>query len=193
MSTFIYHWHPFYIDALGVRMTSTKTHFFLQDANYNVTAAVDDDGNSVVDRYAYTPYGEVACLEPDFDVASPQSSVIANSHLYTGRERDSETGLQLNRNRYYASHLGRWINRDPIEYTGSPYNLYEYVQSDPAKARDPMGEFPWLVIPIIGGACYIAYCEVVIRNFKSDCAEKTRLARLQCQGKGMQLQPYHGI
>jgi hypothetical protein len=51
----IYHWHPHYVDALGVRMRASDTHFFLQDANFNVTAAVNDDGNAVVERYGYTP------------------------------------------------------------------------------------------------------------------------------------------
>jgi RHS repeat-associated protein len=61
--------------------------------------------------------------------------------LYTGRERDSETGLQLNRHRFYAAHLGRWITRDPSDYQGSPYNLYEYSASDPCEFNDPSGLF----------------------------------------------------
>jgi RHS repeat-associated protein len=114
-----YVWHPYYIDALAVRYYDADTdgssavHYCLQDANYNVTAVVDDGGD-VVERYQYTPYGEVTFLNPDFSLASSQySSAIGNTHLYTGRERDSETGLQLNRHRYYASHLGRWLTRDP--------------------------------------------------------------------------------
>jgi RHS repeat-associated protein len=84
-------------------------HYYYQDANFNVTAVAS--GSSVVERYSYTPYGQVTFLEPDFDEASPQESAIGNAHLYTGRERDPETGLQLNRWRYYASHLGRWLSQ----------------------------------------------------------------------------------
>ena len=51
-----------------------------------------------------------------FQPDSNNLSDIANTHLHTGRERDPETGLQLNRHRYYASHLGRWLTRDPIGY-----------------------------------------------------------------------------
>jgi RHS repeat-associated protein len=120
----IYHWHPFYIDALAARMRAADTHFFLHDANFNVTAAVDDDGNAVADRYSYTAYGKITFLEADFDVAGSQVSAIGNTHLYTGRERDPETGLQLNRNRFYHPTLGRWVNRDPIGYEGGGYNLY---------------------------------------------------------------------
>ncbi len=40
----IYQWHPFYIDALATRMRESDTHFFLHDANYNVTAVVNASG-----------------------------------------------------------------------------------------------------------------------------------------------------
>lgn len=137
----IYHWHPFYIDALAVRMRASDTHFFLQDANFNVTAAVDDSTNAVVERYSYSPYGQVTVLNPDFSLDSVGGdglSDIGNTHLYTGRERDPETGLQLNRSRFYARHLGRWVTRDPIVYAGGP-NLYEYVLSRSPSSIDPFG------------------------------------------------------
>ncbi len=145
----IYQWHPYYIDALNLRMRSSDMHWFTHDANYNVTAVIDDTAN-VLERYSYTPYGEVTYLEPDFDVDVDQISDIANNHLYTGRERDPETGLQLNRERYYAPNLGRWINRDPISYDGSSYNLYQYVGSQPSDFGDPHGlsDIGWPSRPI---------------------------------------------
>jgi RHS repeat-associated protein len=150
----IYHWHPFYIDALAARMRAADTHFFMHDANYNVTAAVlDDSTNPVVERYAYTAYGEVTVLDDDFSDDDNQESDIGNTHLYTGRERDRESGLQLNRARFYAAHLGRWVNRDPIGYRGSPYNLYEYARGAPIVATDAYGKFPWwlIVFPFLEG------------------------------------------
>jgi RHS repeat-associated protein len=134
----IYHWHPFYEDALAARMRAGDTHFFLHDANFNVTAAIEDSTNNVVERYAYTPYGEVTVLNADFTLDNDGTD-IGNTHFYTGRERDPETGLQLNRNRFYAGYLGRWLQRDPIGYFGSPYNLYEYVHSSPLNSVDPSG------------------------------------------------------
>ncbi len=109
----------------------------MQDANFNVTAVTDDTG-AVVERYAYTPYGEVTVLDDDFSADSDGKSDISNEHLYTGRRRDPETGLQLNRNRFYAAGLGRWVNRDPIGYRGGP-NLYEYVNGMPLDGLDPSG------------------------------------------------------
>jgi RHS repeat-associated protein len=135
----IYHWHPHYIDALATRMRASDTHHFLFDANFNITAAVDTSTDAVVERYKYTPYGEVTVLEADFTPDGDNLSDIGNQHLYTGRERDPETGLQLNRHRYYASHLGRWLTRDPIGYEGGSQNLYEYGQSTPTVGIDPEG------------------------------------------------------
>jgi hypothetical protein len=40
---------------------------------------------------------------------------------------------------YYASHMGRWLTRDPIGYEGSQWNLYEYVDGRPVTDRDPAG------------------------------------------------------
>ena len=98
-----YVWHPNYVDALAVRFYDADTdgdldenndgaQYYLQDANYNVTAVLDA-GGAVLERYTYTAYGEVTFLEPDFDEAATQQSIIGNEHLYTGRERDAETGL----------------------------------------------------------------------------------------------------
>ena len=102
--------------------------------------AVTDDAGTVKERYSYTPYGEVTFLDASFVKRSPHESDIDNEYLYTGRRLDPETGLQLNRNRFYHSGLGRWVSRDPIEYEGSPWNLYEYVESDPLSFVDPTGK-----------------------------------------------------
>jgi RHS repeat-associated protein len=107
----------------------------LQDANFNVTAVVNASG-TVLERYHYTPYGEVSFLTSSFSLLT--SSLISNHHLFTGRERDPETGLQLNRHRYYAAHLGRWVNRDPIRYRGG-MNLCWYVAGMVARFVDPSG------------------------------------------------------
>jgi RHS repeat-associated protein len=142
-------WHPYYIDALAMRLYDADTdgiygenndgeQYYLQDANYNVTAVIDETG-TVLERYHYTPYGEVTTLNPDFTVFSTSGySAIGNNHLFTGRERDGVTGLQLNRWRYYHAPLGRWLTRDPIEYEGGP-NLYQYANGNSILHVDPEG------------------------------------------------------
>jgi RHS repeat-associated protein len=103
-----------------------------------VTAVVDHSGHTQ-ERYAYSPYGKVTVLDANFAVDADGISDIGNTHFYTGRELDAETGLQLNRNRFYGSHLGRWVGRDPIDYSAGAYNLYEYDSNEPISSTDPFG------------------------------------------------------
>lgn len=143
--TAIYSYHPYYVDAIAHRMRATDEHVYLQDANFNVTALLEPDGD-VAERYSYSPYGEVTFLDANF--ANPTTtSAIGNEILYTGRWRDPSTGLQLNRNRWYYALLGRWGNRDPIGYWGG-INLYEYVGSSPVRYTDPSGEIHPIIIII---------------------------------------------
>ena len=87
------------------------------------------------------PLREVTYRDPDFSVASTQSSTIGNEHLFTGRRTDPQTGLQLNRRRFYHAPLGRWVNRDPIGYAGG-VNLYLYVDGYPVGSVDSSGLQP---------------------------------------------------
>ena len=138
-STAIYSYNPEYVDSVAVRMTPTSGHFYTHDALFNVTSMVDEATDSVVERYAYTPYGEATVLDASFAAISGNTSAFNNELLYTGRRIDPATGLQLNRNRFYHQQLGRWVNRDPIGYYGSPFNLYEYVFGMPTYGTDPYG------------------------------------------------------
>ena len=127
------------VDQVALSYDSAgNAHYFLQDANFNVTALLDST-RDVVERYAYTPYGETTVLNPDFSAAAGNVSAISNELLYTGRRLDPETGLQLNRNRFYHQQLGRWVSRDPIGYRGGTNNLYEYVNGKPTTSIDPHG------------------------------------------------------
>ena len=167
-----YLWHPYYIDALALRLYDESvdgnagTQYYLHDANYNVTSVWD--GSQALERYSYSPYGEVTFLNPDYSTKSSQTTGIGNTHFFTGRELDSETGLQLNRMRFYASNLGSWITRDPIaeflqkilqslsgaeeqaefdvliqsrltDLRDDGTNLYRYIRSAPTTKTDPSG------------------------------------------------------
>ncbi|MGD1064914.1 MAG: RHS repeat-associated core domain-containing protein [Terracidiphilus sp.] len=65
--------------------------------------------------------------------------------LFTGKERDSESGNDYFPARYYASSMGRWMSPDPsglfFADPGNPQglNLYSYVQNRPLSFVDPDG------------------------------------------------------
>jgi RHS repeat-associated protein len=125
----------------------------LHDANYNVAAITYNNG-AIAERYLYDPYGGVGVRTWNWGADSDNISDIGQSHLFTGRELDLETYLQLNRHRFYTSHLGRWLTRDPIDYEAEESNLYNYGYNAPIHlesssvlghtdrftTRDPFGE-----------------------------------------------------
>jgi RHS repeat-associated protein len=83
----------------------------------------------------------------------PISGSDTNRYKFTGKERDSESGLDDFVARYYTSALGRFVipdwsaGEDPIPYAqlGSPQtlNLYGYSMNNPVSKADPNGHFCW--------------------------------------------------
>ncbi len=98
----------------------------------------DGTGN-VVEEYRYDPLGKTyrKTAEGAWEVLKPGQRA-ATDRLYTGRERDAETGLYHYRARTYSPELGRFLQRDPIG-TADQINRYAYVGNNPMVATDPSG------------------------------------------------------
>lgn len=67
--------------------------------------------------------------------------------LFTGKERDSESGNDYFGMRYYASSMGRWLSPDLVNVTeermvnpSSTLNKYAYAANNPLKYIDPDGQ-----------------------------------------------------
>jgi RHS repeat-associated protein len=66
-------------------------------------------------------------------------------HLFTGKERDTESGNDYFPARYYASSMGRFLSPDPSGlFMADPenpqtLNLYSYVGNNPLRYTDPLG------------------------------------------------------
>ncbi len=82
----------------------------------------------------YYPYGGV---ERDY---CPN---VAQNYKFTGKERDTESGLDNFDFRYYSSSLGRFMKPDEalLWDRGDPQslNLYSYVENNPVSNTDPDG------------------------------------------------------
>ncbi len=74
------------------------------------------------------------------------TGVLLTRYLYTGRELDTLTGLQYNRNRWYDPALGRWISEDPIGFAGGDYNQGRYVFNSSTVFIDPEGTVFWFAV-----------------------------------------------
>ena len=100
------------------------------------TRALTDTVGLVTDRYTYDAYGGVIDHQGTF----------GNSFQFAGEQRDSSTGLDYLRARYYDSSLGRFVSADA--YSGSmndPTSLhnYQYANSNPNRYTDPTGYSSW--------------------------------------------------
>ena len=101
-----------YIDEPVLMVTDAGTkYYYHQNRQFNVMGMTDSNGD-VVELYAYNTYGEVT-YHDDLGVEI-SASTIGNPYEYTGRRKDSETGLYYFRARYYSDSQGRFISRDPI-------------------------------------------------------------------------------
>ena len=108
-------WGLRYIDDLILRDRSVsggslnERLYATQDANWNLTALCNSSG-TVLERYAYSAYGD-----PQFLTASfvPTSSNNAIEYLYCTYRFDQLTCLYPIRHRVYHPILGAWIARDP--------------------------------------------------------------------------------
>lgn len=105
--------------------SSGATYYFHGD-QVGSTVMLTDASGSVAEQISYSPFG-----------------VTAGSSLtrfeYTGRERDSITGLNYYRARWYDSDIGRFTSEDPIGFGGGDVNLFAYVKNQPLLFRDPTG------------------------------------------------------
>jgi len=72
------------------------------------------------------------------------TSTGTNTRLFTGKERDSESGNDNFAARYYSSSLGRFLSPDPENAgasvdTPQSWNAYSYVLNNPLNFIDPNG------------------------------------------------------
>jgi RHS repeat-associated protein len=115
------------IDQVLADETPTNMVWALADHQGTVRDLIDNGGN-VVEHLSYDSFGNLSST-PTFDFR----------YGYTGRERDSETGLEYYRARYYDSAVGRFVSEDPIGFAAGDSNLTRYVGNSPTNFVDPSG------------------------------------------------------
>ena len=120
---------------------------------------VTNEAGEVLRRHDYLPFGE----------EWPERSTT-DKRLFTGKERDFETGLDYFGARYYRAEVGRFSTVDPVvtfdENLVDPqrWNRYAYVRNNPLKYVDPDGrwiETVWDIANVVMGA------KSAVDNFRS--------------------------
>jgi len=125
---------------LAMVTPSGASYSYHYDATGN-TVAMTDGSQAVVNRYAYTPYGQI--------VGKAES--VPQPFQYVGQSgvMAEPNGFYYMRARYYDPEVGRFVSEDPIGFEGGDVNLYAYVGGNPVMFVDPEGEIA--VLPIIAG------------------------------------------
>jgi len=93
---------------------------------------------------------------------------------FTGKERDTESGLDNFGKRYDSSSLGRFMTTDPVVITTErlmnpqQLNLYAYVANNPLRFIDPTGE----ILQCVGNADSQKQCFADLQQIAGDAANR---------------------
>jgi RHS repeat-associated protein len=191
-------WSPVYVDAMVARDRNADGNattgtggleqrvYALQDANWNTTAIIAATGvpgvaaGAVINRFAYTPYGEVQTLTASWTTpAAGSTPAVPWAHLFQGLEFTDVTGLAYVRHRDYSASLGRFIEMDPIGFSAGDNNWYRFVGNGPTGKTDPSGLYPcpenkpgscrYLVVSTNGNCDGIGSSSVICTPCKDPC------------------------
>ena len=110
--------------------------YVMQGPNGNVAGLVNTSG-TVVERYAYQPYGQVTYLSAGW--TSLSSSAYGMLYLFQSGRFDLATGLYNFRNRDLSPTLERWLEHDPLGFAGGDINVYRPEGNNPATLKDSFG------------------------------------------------------
>ena len=116
-------------NRLIAEYTNSTTEFVHTD-QLGSTRLVTGVTQAVLDNMDYLPFGQQI------------AGASASTHKFTGKERDSESGLDNFGARYYASSLGRFMTPDPMgghQEDPQTLNKYAYVRNNPTTLTDPTG------------------------------------------------------
>jgi RHS repeat-associated protein len=121
----------------GVTTQNSLLHFYFDDPLGTRRAQTDYAGN-IEQTCASLPYGD-----------AESCGAAPTEHLFTGKERDTESGNDYFGARYYSSAMGRFMSPDwsaseePVPYAKldnpQSLNLYGYVLNNPTGLADPDG------------------------------------------------------
>ena len=125
--------------AAGPPANGATLHFYLDDPLG--TRRVQTDYAGVIEQTCSSlPFGDGETCTP-----------TPTEHLFTGKERDAESGNDYFGARYYASSIGRFLSPDwsakaePVPYAKledpQSLNLFAYVRNNPLISIDADGHF----------------------------------------------------
>ena len=119
-------------DQLIAKKNPDGSKNYYHNDHLGSTSVMTSQTGTLVEETKYDPWGEV------------KTGGTASKFLYTGQEKDLETGLNYYNARYYDSHIRRFTQPDDIiqnVYHPQSLNRYSYVRNNPLRYTDPTGNF----------------------------------------------------
>ena len=98
------------------------------------SSLITDELGTIIQHLEYVPFGETF-----IDERKTQSS-WTTPYLFSGKERDEETGLLYFGARYQDSKYGIWYSVDPLAEKYPNISSYVYCADNPVKFIDPDGK-----------------------------------------------------
>ncbi len=102
------------------------------------------DSTNAIRIHLYYNAGSGTIYYDDVLVQALGAAGSGTTHIFTGKERDDESGLDDSRARFYSSAMGRFLSSDPENagvILGDPqsWNGYTYARNNPLLYTDPDG------------------------------------------------------
>ena len=121
-------------------IAGNTVHYYFSDHLGAHAVVMNAAGTQCEQDADYYPYGGVQndyCTTP-----------LAQNYKFTGKERDTESGLDNFGARYNASSMGRFTSPDPLLSSAAllnpqTWNRYPYALNNPLRIVDPTGLWDW--------------------------------------------------
>jgi RHS repeat-associated protein len=119
------------VDSVFARIDSSGNATWYLPDHLGSVRVVMNSADTTTDVVSYDGFGNITV---------ESNSTFGDRYKWTGRELDTETGLEYNRARYYYAPVGRWISQDPVGFAAGDFNIYRYVDNNPLTFLDPTGQ-----------------------------------------------------
>jgi len=138
-----------FFPSISLSNSVDVTYYYHQD-HLGGTNIVTDQHGQIVEELDYFPYGSTRIDE--------KQEKFKTKYRFTDKESDEIIGLYYFGQRYYDSHISRFVSEDPIYIHNEFYvinyifnvmkqpqdlNTYSYCANNPLIFVDPTGELKW--------------------------------------------------